>query len=129
MATGKRTEAEAIMADALASLPEDPQNTLIRAECLTRYSEFGFCDERGRAHDPPRGRRPIALLDSAPVTASRARIDAQAALAYGYYLDRQNAKADPAYAAVMKALEQTRTRADDGRRRRSRQLGPRPFSG
>jgi eukaryotic-like serine/threonine-protein kinase len=106
MALGKRTEAEAIMAEALASLPEDPQNVLIRAECLTRYSEFGFVTNEGE----PMIRHAaaaIALLDGTPVAAKPARIDAQAALAYGYYLNRQNAKADAAYAAVMKALEQT----------------------
>lgn len=49
----------------------------------------------------------VALLDGAPVTARPARISAQAALAYGYYLDRQNAKADATYAGVMRALEET----------------------
>ena len=106
MALGKRPEAEAIMAEALASLPENPENALTRAECLTRYSEFGFMTNEGE----PMIRNAaaaLALLDTAPVPAKPARIGAQAALAYGYYLDRQNVKADAAYAAVMTALEQT----------------------
>ena len=106
MALGNRKDAEAIMAEALASLPRDPENSLTRAECLTRYSEFGFMTNEGE----PMIRNAaaaIALLDGAPVNARPARISAQAALAYGYYLDRQNAKADAAYAAAMKALEQT----------------------
>jgi eukaryotic-like serine/threonine-protein kinase len=105
MALGKRTEAEAIMADALASLPEDPQNALTRAECLTRYSEFGFVTNEGE----PMIRHAaaaMALLDRAPVAAKPARIGAQTALAYGYYLDGQHAKAEAAYAAAMKAIEQ-----------------------
>ena len=49
----------------------------------------------------------LSALAVAPVPATLLRLDAQAALAYGYYLTRQNEKADAAYAALTRALEET----------------------
>ncbi len=56
----------------------------------------------------------LSALSESPVPSLLTRLDAQADLAYGYYLDRQNAKADAAYAELAKELERTgrdRTRA------------------
>ncbi len=110
---GQRERADALIATALAELPMDPQHALARAECLARWSEFGFYTDEG----PPMIRRAteaLAALSESPVPSLLTRLDAQADLAYGYYLDRQNTKADAEFAALTKDLERTgrdRTRA------------------
>ncbi|HKD18578.1 MAG TPA: protein kinase [Thermoanaerobaculia bacterium] len=105
MAGGKRRIAENMIARALADLPDDPQYALQRAECLTNCAEFGFLTDEG---DPMirNATAALDLLDRTPLSTNLARIEARGALAYGYYLTRQNAKADRAYAELMKAIEQ-----------------------
>jgi serine/threonine-protein kinase len=102
--SGKRDEGEALISRALADLPDDSQHALARAECLTRWSEFGYYTDEGepmvrRASDA------LGALKRAPVPSLQTRLDAQAELAYGYYLLRQNAKADAAYAELTKELQ------------------------
>jgi len=101
---GKRTMAEAIMARALADLPDDPQFDLQRASCLNRWAEFGFITDEGEPM-VRNSKASLALLDRSPLATKSARIEAEGTLAYGYYLTRQNAKADRAYEVVMKDLE------------------------
>jgi serine/threonine-protein kinase len=111
--SGQRERADALIATALAELPRDPQHALARAECLARWSEFGFYTDEG----PPMIRRAteaLAALSESPVPSLLTRLDARADLAYGYYLDRQNTKADAEFAALTIELERTgrdRTRA------------------
>jgi eukaryotic-like serine/threonine-protein kinase len=104
MATGDRKAATAIMADALGHLPDEPQYALQRAACYCRFSEFGyFTDEP----EPMirNAQTSLAALDAASVLSKPQRIDAEAALAYGYYLARDSAKADQTYTELMAALE------------------------
>jgi tetratricopeptide (TPR) repeat protein len=94
------------MQRALAELPDDPRYALARADCLTRWSELGFFTDDGPqmvAH----ATEALALLDRAPIAARLAQLDARSSLAYGYYLQRQNAKADRAFADLMKELEES----------------------
>ena len=103
MSEGKRPIAEAMIARALADLPDDPQNALQRAQCLTCRAEFGFLTDEGE----PMIRNAVAaldLFDRSPSATKLSRLDAQGALAYGYYLTRQNAKADRAYSELTQAI-------------------------
>ena len=104
VATGNAKAAEALMHEALAGLPDEPQYALQRAACLCRYAEFGFFTE-----DPEptirNARASLAVLDAASTPSQPQRIDAQAALAYGYYLARDYTRADQAYVELMRALE------------------------
>ncbi len=106
VATGDLKTANALMQEALAGLPDQPQYALQRAACLCRFAEFGFFTE-----DPEptirNARASLAVLDAASVPSQPQRIDAQAALAYGYYLARDYAKADQAYVELMTALDKT----------------------
>jgi len=105
LSTGEpREAATALMERTLASLPEGPEYDLQRGGCLTRYGEFGFITNDGES-TIRRGEAAIAVLDRVGASGRSARIDAQATLAYGYYLAGQNRKADETYAVVMKALE------------------------
>ena len=101
---GRLAEGKAIMEKALADLPADPQYDLQRGGCLTRYSEFGYITNDG-ATSIREAKAAIALLDRTGAAGRSARLEAQGALAYGYYLAGQNKKADEAFADVMKALE------------------------
>ena len=104
VATGDPKAGNALMQEALAGLPEEPQYALQRAACLCRFAEFGFFTE-----DPEptirNARASLAVLDAASVPSQPQRIDAQAALAYGYYLARDYARADQAYVELMANLE------------------------
>ena len=104
--SGKREEAEALISRALAELPRDSQHALARAECLTRWSEFGFFTDEGEPM-VRRASEALATLSESPVPSLLTRLDARAALAYGYYLNRQIAEADAAFAALTRELEQT----------------------
>jgi serine/threonine-protein kinase len=106
MLNGERQKAEAMMARALATLPDDPQYVPPRVECLVRQSEFGYFD--GDAEAMIRNANAaLALLDASKSSTRLKRNDALASLAYGYYLARRNREADRTYAQVMSALEQT----------------------
>ena len=102
--SGKREEGEVLIAKALADLPADPQHALPRAECLARWSEFGFYTDEGE----PMVRRASEALDAlamSPVPSLVIRLDAKGALAYGCYPMRRNARADAAFAELVKELE------------------------
>ncbi len=53
------------MAEALASLPKNSENALTSAECLTRYSEFGYMTNEGET-TIREAAAALALLDTAP---------------------------------------------------------------
>jgi serine/threonine-protein kinase len=101
---GNRRDAEAMMYRALEQLPQRPEYAQLRAECLTRNSEFGFFT----GESAPMIRNASAalqLLDSVTAVSAARRLDAQSALAYGYYLARDNRKADEAFARLIGDLE------------------------
>ncbi len=104
VAMGDPKAADALMQEALSGLPDEPQYALQRAACLCRFAEFGFFTE-----DPEptirNARASLAVLDAASIPSKPQRIDAQAALAYGYYLARDYARADQAYVELMADLE------------------------
>ena len=106
IAVSRRREGEALMDRTLASLPEDARFALPRADCLTRQSEFGFFTDEGEPMIR-HATEALATLDQAQIASRVLRTDAQSALAYGYYLTRQNAKADRAFAELMTTLERT----------------------
>jgi eukaryotic-like serine/threonine-protein kinase len=88
----------------LAELPDAAEYAQLRAECLTRYSEFG--QNNGLPEPAIRNAKAaLALYDAQPGASVPRRIDAQAALAWGYYLAHDNEKADREFAAVAQALE------------------------
>ncbi len=105
-AVTRRPDGEALMERTLASLPDDSRYALARAECLTCQSEFGYLTDEGEPMIR-HATEALAILDRGPFAARQTRLDAQGALAYGYYLTRQNAKSEEAYAALMKQLERT----------------------
>jgi serine/threonine protein kinase len=106
MATGNAEAAKATVARGIAALPQGSQYALERAACLCRQSEFGYFTDQG-APMIQNARAALAVLDAAPVASAVERLDAMAALAYGYYLSRESARADAAYAGLMAALEKT----------------------
>ena len=97
-------ESQAMISRALAGLSDDPRQTALRGECLTQRAAFGFFTDDGDAMVRDASDA-VVLFDATPLQNQSARIDAQSALAYGYYLTRQNEKADQTYAQVIKALE------------------------
>jgi len=88
----------------LTDLPDDPQYALPRAACLIRSSEFGYYDFEAEPMIR-NAREALRVLSTSPATSVAERIDAQSALAYGYYLSRDYEKADRAYAQLLTALE------------------------
>ncbi len=109
-ATRGRSEGEGLMARSLAELPDEPRYAVARADCLTRQSELGYFNDEGEPM-VRHATEALAILDRDGIRSRTMRIDAQGSLAYGYYLERQNARADRAFADLMKAL------ADGGRDR------------
>ncbi len=105
-AVTRRPDGELLMNRTFAALPDDPRYALARAECLTCQSEFGYLTDEGEPMIR-HAREALALLDREGLSARQTRLDAQGSLAYGYYLTRQNRKAEAAYAALMKQLERT----------------------
>ena len=103
MLQGDMQGAERLLLDALEQLPARPEYTHLRAECMTRYSDFGYFDGNGEAM-VRRASQAVALLDTVPDASFLRRIDAQAALAYGYYLARDSIKADEAHARALEML-------------------------
>ncbi len=101
---GEPDKAVAMMDDTLAALPSAPEYAQLRAECLTRYAEFGYANGKGDAMIA-NASAALALFDANTDASLPRKIDARAALAYGYYLTRENQKADREFAAVAKALE------------------------
>ncbi|MGE5414284.1 MAG: protein kinase domain-containing protein [Syntrophomonadaceae bacterium] len=106
LANGDRKTATAMITAAIAQLPDEPQYALQRAACLCRFAEFGYYTDEAEPMIR-HAREAIAVLGSASVPSKPERTDAEASLAYGYYLARDNARADQAFAKVMAALEST----------------------
>ncbi len=96
--------ADALMKSALEEIPDRPEYAQLRAECLTRYSDFGYFTGDGMAMIN-NAQQALSLLASVPNASVVRRIDAQGALAYGYYLVQDNQKADEQYAAAIANLE------------------------
>ncbi|HET8945632.1 MAG TPA: protein kinase [Candidatus Polarisedimenticolia bacterium] len=89
---------------ALAMLPDRPENTLQRAECLIGRGATGYMieDPAPMLRDGEAALALLARVDSPPPVR---RIEAQALLAYGYYLSHQMAKADAQYAEIADGLQ------------------------
>ena len=106
MLNGQRRDAEAMIEAALANLPQRPEHAQLRAECMTRYSEFGFFS--GEAEPMiQRATTALRLLDSASTASAPRRIDAMSSLAYGLYLARDNQKAEQVFEQLALMLEQS----------------------
>ena len=101
---GQADRGEAMISRAIGDLPATPENALTRAECLARWAEFSFYNDKG---EPMVGRatEALAALESSPIPSLLTRLDAQGSLAYGYYLSGRNAEADAAYARLVKDFE------------------------
>lgn len=104
MLNGEKERAQALMTRALAALPDRPEYAQLRAECHTRFSEFGYFDGDGRAMIS-HATEALAQLQRAPSASPVRRIDAQSALAYGHYLAHEDAAADRLYARTMADFE------------------------
>jgi serine/threonine-protein kinase len=104
--SGQAKRGQALIQQAIRDLPPGPEYTLARAECLARWSDFGYYTDEGDAM-VRHATEALDALAEAPVPVTLLRLDAQAALAYGYYLTRQNAKADAAYVVLTRELEKT----------------------
>jgi hypothetical protein len=99
-----RKEGEDLMKKTLAELPTAPEYAPLRAVCLTYYSSFGAIT--GEAEPMIRNAQAaIDLFDASPESSVVSRIDAQASLAWGYYLAHENEKADREFARIEKALQ------------------------
>lgn len=96
--------AEAMILQALEHTADRAEHAQLRAECLTRYSDFGYFDGNGEAMIR-HASEALRLLDTLPDASPVHRIDAQASLAYGYYLARETSKAEEAYAQTIASIE------------------------
>jgi serine/threonine-protein kinase len=105
MMNGAQDEANALMQRALEGLPDDSLHAWQRVECLVYRGEFGFFTDQGEPMKRD-GAAALALLDHIPIPATAKRIEAQAVVAYGHYLAKENRAADALYAEVMRGLEQ-----------------------
>ncbi len=92
------------MLRALEQISNRPEHLQLRAECLTRFSDFGYVDGDGEAMIR-HASEALRILERLPDQSLVRRIDAQASLAYGYYLARETAKADETYALSMASIE------------------------
>ena len=106
MMQGEADAGRAMIAGALAALPEAPQYDLQRAECLVRRADFGFWDGDGGAMMRD-SRAAMTLLDRARGATRARKTDALASLAYGCYLARRNAEAEALYPRLVAELEAT----------------------
>ncbi|MEO8019217.1 MAG: serine/threonine-protein kinase [Pseudomonadota bacterium] len=98
------SEGESLVQKTLAELPTAPEYAPLRAECLTDHAQFGFIT--GEAGPMIRNaQEAIDLFDASPEASVVSRINAQSALAWGYYLAHENEKADREFATVEKALQ------------------------
>jgi serine/threonine protein kinase/tetratricopeptide (TPR) repeat protein len=103
LGAGDIDAAAPLIEKALAILPDRPENALQRAECLIARGGTGYLIE-----DPAPmlrdGAAALALLDRLESPPPVRRIEAQALLAYGFYLSRQMGKADARFAEIADAL-------------------------
>lgn len=95
---------EALMLLALEQISDRPEHAHLKAECLTRFSDFGYINGDGAAM-VRHATHALRILETLPDQSLVRRIDAQASLAYGHYLLRDTAKADEAYALTMADIE------------------------
>jgi eukaryotic-like serine/threonine-protein kinase len=104
VAQAEREAGEALMADAMAALSDDPRQAAARAACLTHRSQFGYYYEDAAAmvRDAEEAQ---ALLDRTAVPSQVVRIEAMSAGAYGHYLARRTTRADQEYARLWARLE------------------------
>ena len=101
---GKDKEAALMMESALKGLTDDPEYDQLRAECLIRKSEFGYFNGNGEQMIE-HASAAMHLLSRIEGVSAQRRSDAQASLAYGYYLAHRNADADREFAAVVRVME------------------------
>jgi serine/threonine protein kinase len=114
LANGKElARAEALFAEGLAQLPEDPRFALGRAECLMRGTEIA--DRNGHAHEQVlRAEAAQRALQTALIRADVAESDVLVELAGAY---EDEGKVDLARAAFQRALEKlTALGRDDANR-------------
>jgi tetratricopeptide (TPR) repeat protein len=104
VADGQTQRGEDMISRAFAGLPRTPENALLRAECLTRWAEFSFYTDKGEPM-VRRATEALEALDSSPIPSLVTRLDAQASLAYGYYLSGRNAESDAVYARLVEQFE------------------------
>lgn len=95
---------EALIRQAIEPLKGQPEHSHLQAECLIRLSEFGYLTGDGKSMIRYASEA-LTLLDAGQDKSLPRRIDAQASLAYGYYLVRDSGKADEAFAQAMASLE------------------------
>jgi serine/threonine-protein kinase len=102
---GEIAPAGALIDRALLGLPERPDTALQRIDCLIARGTTGYLtdDPAPMLRDGPEA---LVLLDRLARPSPAKRIEAQAVLAYGYYLSRQMAKADALYAEITDGLAQ-----------------------
>ncbi|MEO8016174.1 MAG: hypothetical protein ABI769_00020, partial [Pseudomonadota bacterium] len=98
--------AEAMMQSALAQLPQATEYAQVRAECLTRASEFGFFTGES-APMIRNARQALDLLEASPGSSALRKMDARADLAYGYYLAKRNREADAEFARAAQVMAAT----------------------
>ena len=127
VAVARRKDGEDLMARTLADLSNDPRYDLARAECLTHQSEFGYMTDDGDAMIR-HATEALALLERAPLPTHQTLFDAQGALAYGYYLTRQNAEGRAGVRPPVEGDGSSRPGPDARSRGPAQQLGPRPLS-
>jgi serine/threonine-protein kinase len=103
-ATGSWSEAESMLAEAMAGLGDEPQHLLPRAECLSRRAFFGYFNEEAEAMIRD-SELALELYDRSPVASAARRIDARGSLAYGYYLAGQHRRAEREYELLLGEME------------------------
>ncbi len=101
---GDQPGAEAMMQASLAGLPDTSRYAMQRASCLIAYSQFGFMTGDATTMIA-RANAALTLMEDVPFATTMNRINAQSALAYGYYLAHQSRKADETYVKIMTAIE------------------------
>ncbi|HVS63656.1 MAG TPA: ECF-type sigma factor [Thermoanaerobaculia bacterium] len=102
-ATRSVAEAKSLIEEALAGLPGGALWDLQRAECTVGLANLGFFTDDS-APMIRNAELALDLFDRAPVVSATGRIDAHAALAYGYYLAHQNRRADREYELLLDEL-------------------------
>jgi serine/threonine-protein kinase len=100
---GDRAGGEAMLAEALSGLPDEPRYALPRAGCLVNQSTFGYFS--GDAEPMIRSATAaLDLLDRTPAPALLMRIEALGCIAHGHHLARRTRLAEEAHARVWNVL-------------------------
>ncbi len=106
IAMGERAQGEAMMAEALRELSDEPRDALVLAGCFADRGSFGYYYEEAE----PTIRHATAALDLLERTRMPAhliRLQAMSALAYGHYLARHTRQAEQTYQRLWEMLERT----------------------